>query len=165
MVLCFRATRDQATTLLLKVRHHTLSNTKIQVTAVRLKITHFFTRSCHTKCWIYVSVCLCLGPVHETVYDFWRMVWQEQSACIVMVTNLVEVGRVSFSFLFSSVFCCAVLIEKLFFFPRPHHYYIIFYFLHILTLWHLYIWQYIYKVLSACHQMENYIKNIFIFYF
>ncbi|XP_032877125.1 receptor-type tyrosine-protein phosphatase kappa isoform X5 [Amblyraja radiata] len=34
------------------------------------------------------------GPVHETVYDFWRMVWQEQSVCIVMVTNLVEVGRV-----------------------------------------------------------------------
>lgn len=33
--------------------------------------------------------------MHETVYDFWRMVWQEQSACIVMVTNLVEVGRVS----------------------------------------------------------------------
>uniref|UniRef100_A0A8C5CKF9 protein-tyrosine-phosphatase n=1 Tax=Gadus morhua TaxID=8049 RepID=A0A8C5CKF9_GADMO len=35
-----------------------------------------------------------IGPVHETVYDFWRMAWQEQSACIVMVTNLVEVGRV-----------------------------------------------------------------------
>uniref|UniRef100_UPI00398ECD5C receptor-type tyrosine-protein phosphatase kappa isoform X3 n=1 Tax=Pristiophorus japonicus TaxID=55135 RepID=UPI00398ECD5C len=34
------------------------------------------------------------GPVHETVYDFWRMAWQEQSICIVMVTNLVEVGRV-----------------------------------------------------------------------
>ncbi|XP_006006852.2 receptor-type tyrosine-protein phosphatase kappa isoform X1 [Latimeria chalumnae] len=34
------------------------------------------------------------GPVHETVYDFWRMMWQEQSACVVMVTNLVEVGRV-----------------------------------------------------------------------
>ncbi|XP_041043600.1 receptor-type tyrosine-protein phosphatase kappa isoform X2 [Carcharodon carcharias] len=34
------------------------------------------------------------GPVHETVYDFWRMAWQEQSVCIVMVTNLVEVGRV-----------------------------------------------------------------------
>ncbi|MGH0156028.1 UNVERIFIED_CONTAM: hypothetical protein FKN15_062426 [Acipenser sinensis] len=34
------------------------------------------------------------GPVHETVYDFWRMIWQEQSACVVMATNLVEVGRV-----------------------------------------------------------------------
>ena len=45
-----------------------------------------------------VCVCVCVGPVHETVYDFWRMVWQEQSACIVMVTNLVEVGRVSCSF-------------------------------------------------------------------
>uniref|UniRef100_A0A3B3VWJ3 Receptor-type tyrosine-protein phosphatase kappa n=1 Tax=Poecilia latipinna TaxID=48699 RepID=A0A3B3VWJ3_9TELE len=55
----------------------------------------------------YIDVMLCFqgyqrpshyiatqGPVHETVYDFWRMVWQEQSACIVMVTNLVEVGRV-----------------------------------------------------------------------
>ncbi|CAM9713524.1 unnamed protein product [Lampetra planeri] len=34
------------------------------------------------------------GPMQETVYDFWRMVWQEKSASIVMVTNLVEVGRV-----------------------------------------------------------------------
>ncbi|TWW68725.1 Receptor-type tyrosine-protein phosphatase kappa [Takifugu flavidus] len=41
-----------------------------------------------------IRLCPQAGPVHETVYDFWRMVWQEQSACIVMVTNLVEVGRV-----------------------------------------------------------------------
>uniref|UniRef100_A0A4W3J8T8 protein-tyrosine-phosphatase n=1 Tax=Callorhinchus milii TaxID=7868 RepID=A0A4W3J8T8_CALMI len=34
------------------------------------------------------------GAMQETVYDFWRMVWQENTASIIMVTNLVEVGRV-----------------------------------------------------------------------
>ena len=33
--------------------------------------------------------------MQETVYDFWRMVWHEHTAPIVMVTNLVEVGSVS----------------------------------------------------------------------
>lgn len=41
------------------------------------------------------SVLLFPGPMQETIYDFWRMVWHENTASIIMVTNLVEVGRVS----------------------------------------------------------------------
>uniref|UniRef100_A0A669PMX5 Receptor-type tyrosine-protein phosphatase U n=1 Tax=Phasianus colchicus TaxID=9054 RepID=A0A669PMX5_PHACC len=37
------------------------------------------------------------GPKQEMVYDFWRMVWQEHCSSIVMITKLVEVGRVKCS--------------------------------------------------------------------
>ncbi|CAI8056628.1 Receptor-type tyrosine-protein phosphatase alpha [Geodia barretti] len=34
------------------------------------------------------------GPLPNTTVDFWRMVWQERSRNIVMVTNLVEGNRI-----------------------------------------------------------------------
>ncbi|RLV91073.1 hypothetical protein DV515_00014235 [Chloebia gouldiae] len=37
------------------------------------------------------------GPKQDMVYDFWRMVWQEHCSSIVMITKLVEVGRVKCS--------------------------------------------------------------------
>lgn len=56
----------------------------------------------HCQGWVLLVVpihpwglLLCpTGPKQEMVYDFWRMVWQEHCSSIVMITKLVEVGRV-----------------------------------------------------------------------
>jgi len=34
------------------------------------------------------------GPKSHNITDLWRMIWQENINTIVMVTNLVEVGKV-----------------------------------------------------------------------
>ncbi|KAL3880533.1 hypothetical protein ACJMK2_032767 [Sinanodonta woodiana] len=34
------------------------------------------------------------GPINTTVGDFWWMVWQERIECIIMLTNLSEMGKV-----------------------------------------------------------------------
>ena len=41
------------------------------------------------------------APIPDTISDFWRMVWQESSLTIVMLSNEMESGRVSFKIIYS----------------------------------------------------------------
>jgi hypothetical protein len=55
-----------------------------------------------------------LGPTKLTVNDMWRMVWEQHSYSIVMVTSLFELNRVSNNIVIAiivSVISC----------PRRHH--------------------------------------------
>ena len=42
-------------------------------------------------------ICL-LGPMTNTVDELWKMVWQYDCGKIVMLTNIVEDGKVKLSF-------------------------------------------------------------------
>ena len=40
------------------------------------------------------------APISDTISDFWRMIWQESSLTIVMLSNEMESGRVSLEIIF-----------------------------------------------------------------
>ena len=44
---------------------------------------------------VILSLYLTSGPLEETAGAFWRMVWEQRSSTIVMLTSLEERGRVS----------------------------------------------------------------------
>ena len=84
------------------------------------------------SCLGYIHCVVCAGPTPATLGDFWRLIWEEDSRTIVMLTNTQEKGQVccesnlSVSLCFWSIslmsVCLSVLLYSfilLFLFSRP----------------------------------------------
>src|SRR4029434_5935703 len=52
------------------------------------------------------------GPLPETFCDFWRMVWEQHTANVVMMTKLEEKSRVALSSLLSSPLLSSLLLSS-----------------------------------------------------
>ncbi|KFO54630.1 Tyrosine-protein phosphatase non-receptor type 5, partial [Corvus brachyrhynchos] len=50
------------------------------------------------------------GPIVNTVTDFWRMVWQERSPVIVMITNIEEMNEAMFQYQFTMRSSCKTFV-------------------------------------------------------
>lgn len=62
------------------MKYNTFSNDlRLNITNYALPMLYFF----HSP-----------APLSNTVIDFWRLVWQEKCPSIVMLTNLVEGGKI-----------------------------------------------------------------------
>ena len=83
-----------------KVKNRNLNIIPFDHTRVKLSSTaaeklgdyinaNYIRGPCKEKAYIATQ-----GPKRETIYDFWRMVYFEQSPLIVMLTNLKEEGKV-----------------------------------------------------------------------
>lgn len=63
---------------------------------------------------IFFILLILKGPLPETFGDFWRMVWEQRSATIVMMTKLEERSRVS-------QYTSILYIGKIEFFRNSYH--------------------------------------------
>ncbi|OBS70511.1 hypothetical protein A6R68_00950, partial [Neotoma lepida] len=76
------------------LRSHIIRSIQLTEKDLRVEMHRLFEVPAMLQCEMMSLFYFAAGPMQETIYDFWRMVWHENTASIIMVTNLVEVGRV-----------------------------------------------------------------------
>lgn len=63
------------------------------VTLLEYNSLHFFFNSCFFLSIICVFFIIGLGPMEDTVSDFWRMIWEQHLELVLMLTNLEEYSK------------------------------------------------------------------------
>ena len=73
--------------------HNLFRGTTTRLSILPLRVMPFIiSHQCFFH--LYPSNCTYVGPLHHTIADFWRMVWEQGTQAIVMVTNPIEGGIV-----------------------------------------------------------------------
>ena len=95
-----------------------------------------------------------VGPLKETLDDFWKMVWEQKSSRIIMVANLMEENRVCMIWYFPYVYLvfsiCVFGIFHMCIWYFPYVYLV--FSICVFGIFHMCIWyfQYVYLVFSIC---------------
>ncbi|XP_072041031.1 receptor-type tyrosine-protein phosphatase T-like [Amphiura filiformis] len=68
-------------------------HSRVKLQPVEGKAHTDYINACHVKGYKTKTYIACQGPLPTTIADMWRMIWEQNSAKVIMLTNLKEKGK------------------------------------------------------------------------